>query len=100
MIEIIFGVIAFTAMILVLVGVLLLAKNQLVPSGEVTIDINGDPANALTTSSGSTLLNTLSANGIFIPSACGGKGSCGVCTVNVLEDKLTRAVFVHEHAVM
>lgn len=78
------GIVAFTAVILFLVGILLFAKSKLVASGEVTIEINGDPANTLTTASGSTLLNTLAANSIFIPSACGGKGSCGVCTVNVL----------------
>jgi Na+-transporting NADH:ubiquinone oxidoreductase subunit F len=81
----IFGVVAFTLLILMLVGVLLLAKAKLVPSGEVTITINDDPENSITTASGGTLLNTLSENKIFIPSACGGKGSCGVCTVKVLE---------------
>ncbi len=81
----IFGVVAFTLLILVLVGVLLLAKAKLVPSGEVAITINDDPENSITTASGGTLLNTLSENKIFIPSACGGKGSCGVCTVKVLE---------------
>lgn len=81
----IFGVIAFTLLILMLVGVLLLAKAKLVPSGEVTITINDDPENSITTASGGTLLNTLSADKIFIPSACGGKGSCGVCIVKVLE---------------
>ncbi len=83
--TVIFGVIAFTLVILLLVVVLMIAKAQLVPDGEVTITINDDPENSLTTNAGSTLLNTLSANKIFIPSACGGKGSCGVCTVKVLE---------------
>jgi len=83
--TIIFGVIAFTTVILALVAVLIFAKAKLVPHGEVTISINDDPENSITTASGSTLLNTLSANKIFIPSACGGKGSCGVCTVKVLE---------------
>jgi len=83
--TVIFGVIAFTLLILMLVGVLVFAKAQLIPSGDVTITINDDPENSITTASGDTLLNTLSANKIFIPSACGGKGSCGVCTVKVLE---------------
>jgi Na+-transporting NADH:ubiquinone oxidoreductase subunit F len=77
------GIVAFTAVILLLVAVLVFAKSRLVASGEVTIGINGDPEHALRTASGSTLLNTMAANGIFIPSACGGKGSCGVCTVTV-----------------
>ncbi len=85
MAEVIFGVIAFTLVILILVGVLIFAKAKLVASGEVTISINDDPENSLVTQAGGTLLNTLSANKIFIPSACGGKGSCGVCTVKVLE---------------
>ena len=49
----------------------------------VTIGINGDPTKALKTQAGATLLDTLSNNKLFIPSACGGKGSCGVCKVNV-----------------
>ncbi|MCP5044473.1 MAG: NADH:ubiquinone reductase (Na(+)-transporting) subunit F, partial [bacterium] len=85
MAEVIFGVIAFTLVILILVGVLIFAKAKLVASGEVTISINDDPENSLVTQAGGTLLNTLSANKIFIPSACGGKGSCGVCAVKVLE---------------
>ena len=83
--TILFGVVAFTVLIVLLVGVLVFAKAKLVASGEVKIMINGDPANTITTSAGSTLLNTLSDQKIFIPSACGGKGSCGVCTVNVIE---------------
>lgn len=83
--TVIFGVIAFTVLIVLLVGVLVFAKAKLVPSGEVTITINDDPENSITTSAGSTLLNTLADQKIFIPSACGGKGSCGVCTVKVLE---------------
>lgn len=83
--TILFGVGAFTVLIVLLVGVLVFAKAKLVASGEVKIMINGDPANTITTSAGGTLLNTLSDQKIFIPSACGGKGSCGVCTVNVIE---------------
>jgi Na+-transporting NADH:ubiquinone oxidoreductase subunit F len=83
--TIIFGVVGFTVVILALVLVLMVAKAQLVPSGEVTIDINGDPDKTIKTKAGSTLLGTLSARQIFLPSACGGKGSCGVCTVKVRE---------------
>ena len=54
-------------------------------TGDVTIVVNDDPDKALITNAGSTLLGTLAANKIFIPSACGGKGSCGVCTVTVTE---------------
>ena len=73
----------FTFTIVTLVGLLMLARRQLVATGDVTITVNGDPEKALCTSAGGTLLGTLAANRIFIPSACGGKGSCGVCTVTV-----------------
>jgi Na+-transporting NADH:ubiquinone oxidoreductase subunit F len=79
------GVTMFTVVILALVAVLMLAKRRLVASGEVTILINDDPDKALRTSTGGTLLGTLAENKIFIPSACGGQGTCGVCKVNVLE---------------
>ena len=79
------GVIAFTVVIVSLVGLLMVARNYLVATGEVTITINDDPDKALKVASGTTLLGTLAANKIFIPSACGGKGSCGVCKVNVLD---------------
>jgi len=83
--TILFGVFGFTFVILALVLVLMLARKQLVASGEVTITINDDPDHTLKTQGGGTLLGTLAANRLFIPSACGGKGSCGVCKVNVVE---------------
>ena len=83
--TILLGVIMFLVMILSLVSLLMVARNYLVASGEVTVTINDDPDKALRVASGGTLLGTLSANKIFVPSACGGKGSCGVCKVNVLE---------------
>ena len=73
----------FVAVILLLVVVLLYAKKQLVNAADVTIIINDDPTKALKVPAGSTLLNTLANNKIFIPSACGGMGSCGVCKVHV-----------------
>ncbi len=82
---VILGCIMFTFVVLALVMVILTARSQLVSSGEVTISINDDPENSLKIPAGNTLLNTLSANKLFIPSACGGKGSCGVCKVNVLD---------------
>lgn len=79
------GVFMFTLVIVSLVAGLLMARKRLVSTGDVTILINDDPDKAIRTQAGSTLLGTLSANKIFIPSACGGKGSCGVCTVKVCE---------------
>ncbi len=85
MTTVVLGVIMFTVIIVSLVVVLLAAKAKLVASGDVTITINGDTKNAFKVPAGSTLLNTLANRKIFIPSACGGKGSCGVCKVHVHE---------------
>jgi Na+-transporting NADH:ubiquinone oxidoreductase subunit F len=85
MTTVILGVGMFTFTILSMVVVLMYARNKLVATGDVTITVNGDPEKALHTSAGGTLLGTLAANGIFIPSACGGKGTCGVCSVTVIE---------------
>ena len=82
--TIIVAVVAFLAVTLVLVGLLLYAKAKLTSSGAVTIDIN-DGEKVLTTESGSTLLVTLANNNVFLPSACGGGGSCGMCKCQVLE---------------
>ncbi len=79
------GVATFTGVVIALVVVLMAARSRLVQSGDVKILINGDPDKALTTAAGSTLLSTLANNQIFIPSACGGQGTCGVCRVTVLE---------------
>jgi len=79
------GVFMFTFVIVTLVAFLMIARSKLVATGEVTIVVNQDPDKALRTAAGSTLLGTLAANKIFIPSACGGKGSCGVCKVTVVE---------------
>lgn len=83
--TVIYGVIAFTLVILALVVILLVAKKQLVASGDVQILINDDPSKAVTAPAGSTLLSTLAAQQIFIPSACGGQGTCGVCRVKVFD---------------
>jgi Na+-transporting NADH:ubiquinone oxidoreductase subunit F len=72
----------FLAAILLLVIILLIAKKYLSPSGNVAITINGDKK--LTVPQGDSLMSTLNANGIFLPSACGGKASCGQCKVQVL----------------
>ena len=85
MTEVVSGVAMFTLVVLALVGLLLGARRRLVQSGEVTITINDDPTKALKVAAGNTLLGTLSDNKIFIPSACGGKGACGVCEVIVRE---------------
>ena len=85
MMTVALGVAMFTGVILSLVMILMAAKRKLVASGDVKIVINGNQDEALTVESGSTLLSTLANNKIFIPSACGGGGTCGVCTVKVLD---------------
>ena len=65
-------------------GLLLFAKAKLTTSGDVTIDINGGEK-VLIAESGGTLLSTLANNNVFLPSACGGGGSCGMCKCQVLE---------------
>lgn len=85
MVTIFLGVGMFTSVIVALVVIVLVARSRLVASGKVTIVINDDNSKAISTPAGSTLLSTLAANKIFIPSACGGKGTCGVCKANVLE---------------
>jgi Na+-transporting NADH:ubiquinone oxidoreductase subunit F len=71
----------FMAVILLLVGLLLFAKAKLSPSGDVSIIINGE--RTLQVGGGSTLLTTLGNNGVFLPSACGGGGTCVQCRCQV-----------------
>jgi Na+-transporting NADH:ubiquinone oxidoreductase subunit F len=73
----------FLIVILLLVVILLVAKSYLVSSGKVKVTINGEKE--IEVNSGASLLSTLSENGIFLPSACGGKGSCGQCKCQVPE---------------
>jgi len=70
-------VVAFLILTMVLVSLLLMVKQKLSPSGPVTINVNGE--RNLTTGSGSTLLGTLGENKLFLPSACGGGGTCIQC---------------------
>lgn len=83
--EILFGVVMFTLIVLILSVLILFAKAKLVNSGDVLIEINDDADKQFRTPAGDKLLNTLSNNGIFVSSACGGGGSCGQCRVKVLE---------------
>ncbi len=77
------GTVVFLVIILVLVIGLLIAKAKLTPQGEVTLTINDDTE--LIVNPGTTLLSTLSENKIFLPAACGGGGSCGMCRLQVLD---------------
>jgi len=83
--TVLLGMLMFSLIVLTLAIFLMIAKAKLVASGNVKIIINDDPNKALTAPVGGTLLTTLANQKIFIPSACGGKGSCGVCKVVVKE---------------
>ena len=80
---ILISIAAFLLIILLLVIMLLVAKKYLSPSGKVLITVNGD--RELTVDQGNNVMATLNENGIFLPSACGGKASCGQCKLQVLE---------------
>ena len=81
--AIIISLAVFLAVILLLVVILLIAKRFLVASGDVTITLNGDKQ--MTVPAGGSLLSTMANAGTFLPSACGGKGSCGQCKCQVID---------------
>ncbi|QAV23931.1 NADH:ubiquinone reductase (Na(+)-transporting) subunit F [Proteus hauseri] len=82
---IILGVAMFTLIVLVLTALILFAKSKLVNTGDIEVEVNGDPEKSFHAPAGDKLLNVLSNEGIFISSACGGGGSCGQCRVKVLD---------------
>lgn len=79
------GVAMFTIIIMSLVIIILIARSRLVSSGNVTININDDPDNSVSTAAGGKLLQTLASEGIFLSSACGGGGTCGQCRCKVVD---------------
>lgn len=81
--EIILGVVMFTAIVVSLVVIILAAKAKLVSSGEVQILINDEKT--ISVPAGGKLLQTLAANNVFLASACGGGGSCAQCKCIVTE---------------
>ena len=85
MLEISLGVAMFTAVVLSLVILILVARSQLVATGDINILINDDPENSIVVSAGSKLLSTLAGKSIFLPSACGGGGTCAQCKCIVVE---------------
>ncbi|MEK9823211.1 MAG: NADH:ubiquinone reductase (Na(+)-transporting) subunit F [Gammaproteobacteria bacterium] len=84
-VEVVLGVTMFTGVIMSVVFVILYARKMLVSTGEVTIEINGDPEKTIVASAGGKLLNTLADSGIFLSSACGGGGTCAQCRCKVVE---------------
>ena len=92
-IEVVLGVGMFTVIIMMLVFVILYARRLLVSTGQVTIEINGDPEKTITCSAGGKPLNTLSDAGIFPSSACGGGGTCAQCRCVVMEGRWVDAFY-------
>ena len=78
------GVAMFTAIIMSLVVVILIARSKLVSTGKVNININDNPENTISTEAGGKLLQTLANEGVFLSSACGGGGTCGQCRCKVV----------------
>ena len=83
--TVLISIAAFTLIIGLLVVLLLFAQSKLVQSGPVRIVINGDADHPLVTSAGTNLLSTLSNQKVFLPSACGGGGTCAMCKCVILE---------------
>ena len=79
--EIILGIVLFTLIVLALVYIILFARSKLVPDGDVTLNINGEKE--IKVPIGGKLLSTLSENGLFVASACGGGGTCAQCRVQI-----------------
>jgi Na+-transporting NADH:ubiquinone oxidoreductase subunit F len=79
------SIIVFSAVILGLSYMLIYARKKLVPQGDVKIIVNGDEENPILAKPGSSLLSTLGDRSIFLPSACGGGGTCAMCECHVYE---------------
>ena len=82
--TVLYSIIVITVVTLILVALLLWIKAKLTPSGSVKININNG-TKELEVAPGGTLMNSLAENGIFLPSACGGKANCGQCKDRVVE---------------
>ncbi len=84
LVQVLAGVILFTLIVLSLVTLIMVARYYLVPQGDVTITINGDPGKAISVPTGGKLLGALAGAKVFLASACGGQGTCAQCKVRVL----------------
>ncbi len=83
LISVLSAVVVFGLVISAIAALLIFARQRLLPQGEVRIIVNGDTENPILTSPGSTLLGTLSERNVFLPSACGGGGTCAMCLCQV-----------------
>ncbi|HLT93697.1 MAG TPA: NADH:ubiquinone reductase (Na(+)-transporting) subunit F [Membranihabitans sp.] len=80
---ILYAVLVFSGLILLMAVMLIFARKRLVPQGKVQLVINGDTDNPIEVQPGSSLLTSLADQNIFLPSACGGGGTCAMCTCRV-----------------
>ena len=85
LIEIIFGIVAFTLIVNMMIFIILFARTKLVSTGDVTVEINGDPEKTITVPAGGKLLQTLAEQDLFLSSACGGGGTCAQCKCQVFD---------------
>ena len=85
MIEIALGIVAFTLIVNMMIFVILFARTRLVSTGDVTVEINGDPEKTITVPAGGKLLQTLAEQDLFLSSACGGGGTCAQCKCQVFD---------------
>ena len=79
------GIAAFTLIVSFLVAFVMFARSRLIPSGNVNIEINGDPSKTITVPTGDKLLSTLASKNIYLASACGGGGTCSECKCQVVD---------------
>ena len=85
LIEIVLGIVAFTLIVNMMIFVILFARTRLVSTGDVTVEINGDPEKTITVPAGGKLLQTLADQDLFLSSACGGGGTCAQCRCQVYD---------------
>jgi len=83
--EVFIGVAVFSSVILLLVIILNVIGNTLLPQGEVTIVINDDPDKSINVGTGGTVLSALGDQNVYLPSACGGQGTCAQCKCQIIE---------------
>ena len=85
LIEIIFGIVAFTLIVNMMI-LILFARTKPVSTGDVTVEINGDPEKTITVPAGGKLsFQTLAEQDLFLSSACGGGGTCAQCKCQVFD---------------
>ena len=83
--QIFLSILVFTGLVLILVSILNFAESKLLPQGDIRININGENDKDIVTKPGGTLLTALAGQSVFLPSACGGGGTCAMCECQVLE---------------